>query len=199
LACREGLCGPGKKVEIMSVVVRGLLAGALVLVLVCGCTAKEESDKATGQGVAPLFALKDLEGNTVRLKDLRGKVVLLNFFATWCGPCRQEISDLVGLDKKFHSKGLQVIGISLDMEGAAVLHPFVRRYGITYPVVLGDRQVVLDYGGIRGIPTSFLIDRNGMVIKHFVGFQPGQVIEAAVVELLEAKVAGMKRPLHRGA
>jgi len=113
----------------------------------------------------------------------------LNFFATWCGPCRREIGELVKLYEKFRETGLEVVGVSLDMEGAAVVGPFVKHYKITYPVVIGTRKMVVDYGGISGVPTSFIIDRDGMIAEHFIGLRPAQVLEASVVELLKAKVA----------
>jgi peroxiredoxin len=173
------------KVGNMRTMTKAFLASTLLVLLFWGCTSQAENDQPSDQ--APLFALKDLKGQTLHLKDLRGKVVILNFFATWCAPCRQEIPDLVRLYKRFNGKGLEIVGISLDMESTRVLHPFVQHYGITYPVVLGTREVVMDYGGIKGIPTSFLIARNGRVAKHFVGFRPVYVFEQSVQELLGEK------------
>jgi len=164
---------------------RPLCASILLVLLIWGCSNQADNSELAGR--APQFALKDLKGHTLRLKDLRGRVVLLNFFATWCAPCRQEILDLERLYKRFNGQGLEIVGISLDMEGALLLNPFVQHYGITYPVVLGTREVVVDYGGITGIPTSFLIDRDGRVAKHFVGFRPAQVFEQSVLELLGKK------------
>ena len=178
-----------QKVKSMHILVRTFFVGIVALVLVCGCTGKGDDDKQATQNRAPHFAVQDLRGNTLRLEDLKGKVVLLNFFATWCGPCRGEIGDLVQLYEKFRDKGLEVVGVSLDMEGATVLAPFVKHYKITYPVVIGTRKMVVDYGGISGIPTSFIIDRDGMIAEHFIGLRPGQVLEASVVKLLKAKVA----------
>jgi peroxiredoxin len=153
--------------------------------MIWGCTSQGGNKELPGR--APQFALKDLKGQTLHLKDLRGRVVLLNFFATWCAPCRQEIPDLERLYKRFNAQGLEIVGIALDMEGATLLNPFVQRYGITYPVVLGTREVVVDYGGIRGIPTTVFIDRDGRVAKHFVGFRPPQVFEKSIQELLGKK------------
>ncbi|MDY6839455.1 MAG: TlpA disulfide reductase family protein [Thermodesulfobacteriota bacterium] len=178
-----------QKVKAMYVLVRAFLVGIVALLLVCGCTGKGDDDKQATHNRAPHFVVQDLRGKTLRLEDLRGKVVLLNFFATWCGPCRREIGELVKLYEKFRERGLEVVGVSLDMEGAAVLPPFVKHYNITYPVVIGTRKMVVDYGGISGVPTSFIIDRDGMIAEHFVGLRPAQVLEASVVELLKAKVA----------
>lgn len=175
----------GHKAESVCSIAGTLCASILLVLLIWGCTSQAENNELPGR--APQFALKDLKGHTLRLKDLRGRVVLLNFFATWCAPCRQEVPDLERLYKRFNDQGLEIVGISLDMEGASVLNPFVQYYGITYPVVLGTREVVVDYGGITGIPTSFLIDRDGRVSKHFVGFRPAQVFEQSVRELLGKK------------
>ena len=175
----------GHKAEGVYAISRLLCAGFLLVLMIWGCTS-QGGDKELPGG-APEFALKDLKGQTLRLKDLRGRVVLLNFFATWCAPCRQEIPDLERLYKRFNDQGLEIVGIALDMEGATLLNPFVQSFGITYPVVLGTREVVVDYGGIRGIPTSVLIDRDGRVAKHFVGFRPAQVFEKSVQELLGEK------------
>ena len=178
-----------QKVKVMRVLVSRCLVSIVTLVLVCGCTGKGDDDKQVTQKRAPHFAVQDLRGNTLRLKDLKGKVVLLNFFATWCGPCRREIGELVQLYEKFRDRGLEVVGVSLDMEGAAVLVPFVKHYKITYPVVIGTREMVVDYGGINGVPTSFIIDRDGIIADHFIGLRSAQVLEASLEKLLKAKVA----------
>lgn len=165
---------------------RIFLVSILVIVLICGCGGQGDQSESVS-GAAPDFALKDLNGDILRLSDLRGKVVVLNFFATWCGPCRQEIPDFVRLYEKFRDNGLEIIGVSLDQGGEAVLKPFVRNYRITYPIVLGTRKVALDYGGIRGIPTTFFIDHNGRISNHFVGLQPGHAIEESLKKLLKQR------------
>jgi len=103
------------------------------------------------------------------------------------GPCRREIPELVRLYERFRDKGLEIIGVSLDQKGEAVLKPFVRDYRITYPIVLGTRKVALDYGGIKGIPTTFFIDRNGRISSHFVGLQSSHVIEESLKKLLKQR------------
>ncbi len=172
--------------SVMKFFARTFLVSTLVTFLICGCSGQEDRS-GPASGAAPDFALKDLNGGICRLADLRGKVVVLNFFATWCGPCRQEIPDLVRLYKGFGDKGLEIIGVSLDQEGEAVLRPFIKRYGITYPIVVGTRDVILDYGGIKGIPTTFFIDHNGAITNYFVGLRPGYVIEESVRKLLKER------------
>lgn len=134
--------------------------------------------------LAPDFALKNLKGHTVRLADFAGKVVFLNFWATWCPPCRIEVPHLKELYAKYQDKGLEVIGISLDLAGGEVVKAFVDKNQINYPILLGDEKIAMDYDGILGIPTSFLIDRQGMVRQKFVGVQPKEVFEEAIKGLL---------------
>jgi peroxiredoxin len=174
------------RVGVMKFFARTFLVATLVTLLLCWCGSQEDHSGLASRA-APDFALKDLNGRICRLADHRGKVVLLNFFATWCGPCHQEITDLVRLYERFKDKGLEIIGVSLDQGGEAVLRPFVKHYGISYPIVLGTSEVMLDYGGIKGIPTTFLIDRNGIISNYFVGLRPGYVIEESVRKLLRQR------------
>jgi cytochrome c biogenesis protein CcmG/thiol:disulfide interchange protein DsbE len=162
------------------------LVATFAILLLCGCGGQDESTPLVSRA-APDFALKDLNGRVYRLADYKGHVVLLNFFATWCGPCRQEIPHLLKLRQKFGDQGVEVIGVSLDHEIDTVLRPFIQRYGITYPVLLGTREVVLDYGGIRGIPTTFVIDHNGTISDYFAGMPPSYLIEESVTKLLKQK------------
>lgn len=166
---------------------RAFVVSILVSVLVCACGGGREDQSGSASRAAPDFALKDLKGGICRLADLKGKVLILNFFATWCGPCRQEIPDLIRIYEKFQDKGLEIIGVSLDQDGEAVLRPFIKRYGITYTIVLGTREVVLDFGGVEGIPTTFFIDHNGSISNYFVGLRPGYVIEESVRKLLKRR------------
>jgi len=169
----------------MKLVGKTLLLSVFITFLICGCGGREESSPLASH-VAPDFALEDLNGRVYRLADFKGHVVLLNFFATWCGPCRQEIPHFIRLYQRFKDQGLEIVGVSLDYP-TDVLRPFIQRYGMTYPVVLGTREVVLDYGGIQGIPTTFVIDHNGMISDYFVGMRPGSLIEESVTRLLKKK------------
>jgi cytochrome c biogenesis protein CcmG/thiol:disulfide interchange protein DsbE len=168
----------------MNHVRRIFFVGTLALLLILGCG--KEEDKAVPER-APDFILKDLNGDDFRLADSKGKVVVLNFFATWCKPCREEIPGLIWLYKKFNDKGLEIVGVGLDMEGADILRPFVQEFRIPYPVVVATREMVLDYGGIKGIPSTFLIDRNGLIAQKLIGFVARKALEKSVVELLREK------------
>ncbi len=118
---------------------------------------------------APDFALTNLAGKTVRLSDFKGKIVLLDFWATWCAPCREEIPDFIQLQKQYSGRGFTVLGIALDEDGAAVVKPLAQKLGVNYPLVIGDTQVAARYGGIQAVPTAFLIGRDGRILKAFVG------------------------------
>lgn len=124
---------------------------------------------------APDFNLPSVDGTEIKLSDYKGKVVILDFWATWCPPCRRGIPDLISIKKEYESKGIEIIGISLDKitrgtEGQIV--PFMKEYGINYPVVHGNYEVAEKFGGIRSIPTSFVIDTNGKIISRYVGLVP---------------------------
>lgn len=136
---------------------------------------------------APDFALKTLEGKTIKLSDYKGKIIIIDFWATWCPPCRKGIPDLIEL-QKVYSKDLVIVGISLDQERTLKdLKPFIENYGINYPVVLGNEKVVKDYGGINAIPTSFIVDQKGFIIDSHVGLVPKAVYEDKIKMLLGKK------------
>ncbi len=134
--------------------------------------------------LAPNFALQDYDGNIVKLSDYQGKVVILDFWATWCGPCRMEIPGYVKLYEKYKKHGLAIIGVSLDRGGWNPVRSFMEEYKINYPIVLGDRQIVMSYGGINSIPTTFIINRSGEVVAYKIGYRPIDFFEQTLSELL---------------
>jgi thiol-disulfide isomerase/thioredoxin len=137
-----------------------------------------------GKQTAKDFALKDLAMKKVSLSDFKGKVVLLNFFATWCPPCRGEIPELIKIYNKNKVKGLVVLGVSLDTDGVPqILTRFVREMKITYPVLLGNMELAENYQ-VSGVPTSIIINREGKITKRFDGLVPGSYLEQALKELL---------------
>ena len=122
---------------------------------------------------APPFLLQDLDGNVVSTAAWQGKVVLLNFWATWCPPCREEIPILVQLSKKY-KEDLLVIGISVDDGPPAEVREFARRIGVNYPIVMRSRELIAEYGGVPALPTTFLINKEGRVVQKHEGlFSPG--------------------------
>lgn len=134
--------------------------------------------------LAPDFNLPTTDGKQLKLSDYRGKVVLLDFWATWCLPCRKSVPDLIDLKKQFGGKGFEVIGISVDTETKNEVVPFIKNYGINYPVVYADNNVVMQYGGIRAIPTSFIVDQKGKIIASYEGMMPKSVYENHIKKLL---------------
>lgn len=139
----------------------------------------------------PPFALPNLDGVEVSLSDFEGKVVVLDLWATWCGPCKVEIPYLVELYEEFKDEGVVVIGVGLDQGGASILRPFVEENNVTYPILVGNRSVAQAYN-VSGIPTTFMIGRDGRIHKKHVGFAPqmAQELRADVVSLLEQSAEG---------
>jgi len=137
---------------------------------------------------APDFTLKDANGHTVRLSDYRGKVVLLDFWATWCGPCKIEIPWFQEFERQYKDKGFAVIGVAMDEEGWNVVKPFAEHMRINYRVVVGDDTIGDLYanGGIDALPTTFLIDRGGRIASIHVGLSSKSDFEDDIQELLKA-------------
>jgi peroxiredoxin len=133
---------------------------------------------------APDFALTSLDGKTVKLSDFRGKAVLLNFWATWCGPCKIEMPWFVELQKKYGPQGLQVLGIAMDDSGAKEIGDFARAMNVNYPIVIGKESVGDQYGGIPVLPSTFYIDRDGKVIDRVFGLVSRSEIESDIQKAL---------------
>jgi peroxiredoxin len=133
---------------------------------------------------APNFTLKDANGKTIELKKLQGKVVVVNFWATWCGPCKAEIPGFMEIYQQYKSKGLEIVGISLDQDGWKPVKPFIDRYKITYPVVVGDASLAEAYGGINAIPTTFVVDKKGNISKQHVGYLDKKAFEGLIKGML---------------
>jgi peroxiredoxin len=146
--------------------------------------AAESEDKGLNQS-APDFVLPDLKGGSLSLSNFKGKVIILDFWATGCPSCREGISDFVNLYNKYRDKGLVIIGVSLDRGNIEGIRRFCQNKGVNYPVAIGNYELTRIYGGIRYIPTSFIIDRNGNIVKKFIGYTPIEVFESEIEKLLE--------------
>ena len=133
-------------------------------------------------GRAPGFTLEDIHGRAVSLSDFKGKVVVLDFWATWCPPCKREIPDFIELQSRYGARGLRVVGIGLDEPDK--LKAFAEGNGMNYTVLMGTDDIAMKYGGISGIPTTFIIDRNGSIVNRFEGFRPKEVFESEITRLL---------------
>lgn len=133
---------------------------------------------------APAFELKDLSGKTVKLSDFAGKVVIIDFWATWCGPCKKGIPEFIELQKQYAKRGFVVVGIALD--DFESVKTFYQNYKMNYPVLMGTNEVAKLYGGIRGIPTAFVVGKDGMIKQRYEGYRPKAVFEKDIkAELLK--------------
>ncbi len=145
------------------------------------------SDSVMVPKPAPDFSLQDVDGTVHHLSDYRGKVVMLNFWATWCPPCRKEIPEFAQLQKDFGAQGIQFVGIALDDEGLAKVKPWLANHPVSYPILLPDPKVTASYGEMSSIPVTFVIDRKGMIRSSFTGWRTDTVVEAMFKPLLAEK------------
>ena len=136
---------------------------------------------------APDFTLTSTDGKKIKLSNYKGKIVILDFWATWCGPCRIGIPDLIEIQKEYKDK-VVVIGISLDQDRTLKdVIPFIKEYKINYPVVYGTEQVVIDYGYIEAIPTTFILDTKRNIVDKFIGLVPKSSYVNKIKSLLKGK------------
>lgn len=133
---------------------------------------------------APDFALKDVTGATVRLSDYRGKVVLLNFWATWCGPCKIEIPWFIDFEQSYKDRKFAVLGISMDEDGWDSVKPYLEQRRINYRVMIGTEELSQLYGGIDALPTTFMIDREGRIASKHEGLVSKSAYENEILDLL---------------
>lgn len=143
------------------------------------------SDSERGE-YAPEFSLRDANDQEIRLSDFQGKVVLLNFWATWCGPCKIEMPWFVEFQRKYKDQGFSVIGISMDEEGWDVVRPFTDRFhvNLNFPIVIGNDEIADKYGGIVALPTTYIIDREGRVALMHQGLTSKGNYEDEIEQLL---------------
>jgi peroxiredoxin len=170
--------------------------GAALLVCIIGSTAcssspdskvraavKAEKDRR----VAPDFVLKDADGKTVKLSDYKGKVVLLNFWATWCGPCKIEIPWFIDFEQRFKDRGFAVLGVSMDEDGWEIVKPYIEKHRVNYRNLLGNDSVAVQFGGVDSLPTTFLIDSTGRIASTHVGLVSKSNYENEIVHLLSQR------------
>ncbi|HEY6271442.1 MAG TPA: TlpA disulfide reductase family protein [Terriglobales bacterium] len=135
---------------------------------------------------APDFALQLLQGKgkSIQLSSLKGKAVIVNFWATYCDPCKVEMPWLAELQKKYGPQGLQILGIVMDDPGEKTIVDFTNKMGVNYPVLVGTDKVADLYGGIEGLPTTFFLDREGKVVDRVLGLEDESLIEASIKKSL---------------
>ncbi|MGA7908211.1 MAG: TlpA disulfide reductase family protein [Candidatus Sulfotelmatobacter sp.] len=135
--------------------------------------------------MAPDFTLQSLDGKDMRLSDFRGKAVLLNFWATWCGPCKIEMPWFVELQKQYGAQGLQIVGVAMDDASKEDIAKFAEDMGVNYPILLGKESVGDEYGGVPALPESFFIGRDGKVVDKIIGLKGKAEIEDTIKKVLE--------------
>jgi thiol-disulfide isomerase/thioredoxin len=182
-----------KRIVLVLTTVLALIAGTYFAdratrVKAKGATMKADIPAHASQ-LAPDFTLKDLDGKDVSLSQFQGKVVLINFWATWCDPCYIEIPWLIEIQQKYAAKGFTILGVALDEEGKSVVAPWVakerfdvggQKLPMNYPILLGDDAVTEKFGGLLGYPTSILISRDGKIIKRVTGILTYDEISKAI-------------------
>jgi len=155
-------------------IILGALPALMAISLVCGVQ--------DGVQQAPAFELWDLNGRALSLAQFKNKVLVLNFWATWCPPCRAEIPDFVAVYNEYKDKGLALIGVSLDRMTEEDLAPFVKEFDMPYPVALGTEKFLEDYEPGRYIPVTIVIDKKGRIRKRHVGIMDKETLESLFLE-----------------
>jgi len=136
---------------------------------------------------APDFTLQSIDGKTVRLSDYRGKVVLLNFWATWCAGCKVEMPRLAEEYRKYRAEGLEIVGVSMDDGGSDVIARFAKAKHVDYAIAKGNDAVARLYGGVRFLPQTFVIDRSGAIVKSIAGPPDERELDALIAKLLNER------------
>lgn len=172
--------------------------------LVVACSRSNHADAASVRALkdrkpAPDFVLKDANGAAVKLSDYKGKVVLLNFWATWCGPCKVEIPWFIEFQQQYKDKGFEVLGVAMDDEGWQAVKPYLTERKVNYRVLLGNDSVTQLYGGVDSLPTTFVIDKEGRIASAHVGLVAKNEYLDEIESLLGVKtsdthVAGDRAP-----
>ena len=160
-------------------------------------TGAGSAPRLTQSSVAPDFSLESLDGKSLRLSDFRGKAVLLNFWATWCGPCKIEMPWFVDLQNQYGSQGLQIVGVAMDDASKEDIGKFAKDMGVNYPILIGKESVGDQYGGVPALPETFLISRDGKIVDKIIGLRGKAEIEDAVRKALETQAAKSEASVHQ--
>ena len=161
-----------------------LLAGATLLILFAGCGGGGAPAFKGVVKTAPDFELKDVTGRVFRLSDAKGTVRLVDFWTTWCAPCREEIPMFKDLHATYGAKGFTLVTIAMDDEGLDKVKPYVDELKIPYMTLIGNDDVAKAFGGIVGFPSKFLVDREGRIVDSWVGAIPRAVLEKRIQAIL---------------
>ncbi|MCI5119917.1 MAG: TlpA family protein disulfide reductase [Candidatus Electrothrix sp. AUS4] len=155
-----------------------------IFFVVCTLIALALSGRALATPMPDFTLPSAVDGKDISSKDFKGKVLLVTFFATWCPPCRQEIPSLIQLQKDLSAKGFSVLGLSLDDGDADLVNDLVEHDKINYPVLMADSEVVTGFGGVTGIPTSFLISHEGKMVRTYAGYVPHELLKQDIEEII---------------
>jgi len=169
---------------------RRFIAACALAVLLAACSRPTSTVKSTvkvekDRKQAPNFTLKDATGAEVKLSDYRGKVVLLNFWATWCGPCKIEIPWFIDFQQQYKDRDFVVVGVSMDDDGWQSVKPYVTQHKINYRVVIGTEELTQQYGGVDSLPTTFVLDREGRIASLHVGLVSKSEYQNEILNLLD--------------
>ncbi len=177
-----------------NLIVMAVVIAAIALMLIAGRDmARRSAQSVRGPGLvggniagklAPDFELTALDGKSVKLSDFKGKAVVVNFWATWCGPCKVEIPWLVDLQKQYGPKGLVILGVAMDDAGKDKIADFAKEMGVNYTMLLGKESVAEEYGGVEALPTTFYIGRDGKVVDRIFGLVSHSEIEGDIQKAL---------------
>ena len=186
-ASRRSNEGVGMKRNPLALVVVAVVVAGMLFAGFHAARRSNASPVAEKASIAPDFTLESLDGKKVRLSDLRGKAVLLNFWATWCVPCKIEIPWFVELQSKYGSQGLQIVGVAMDDASKEDITKFAKEMGMNYPVLIGKEAVGDEYGGIPVMPESFYIGRDGMIVDKIFGLKGKGEVEEAIKKALKTQ------------
>jgi thiol-disulfide isomerase/thioredoxin len=184
----EPTAPPRRRNPVALVVVALVAAGMLYFGFHTARRSGTDHPLGVGYGTpAPDFTLETLDGKSVTLSSLRGKAVVVNFWATWCGPCKIETPWLVELQNQYGAQGLQIVGVAMDDSGKDEIARFAKDMGMNYPVVLGKEAVGQAYGGVDALPESFFVGRDGKIVDKIMGLEGRSEIEDAIKKALNTQ------------
>jgi thiol-disulfide isomerase/thioredoxin len=172
---------------VVLIIVAMVVALMLVFTFKLARRSSQEASSGTAQmksGAAPDFTLQSLDGKTVRLSDFRGKAVVLNFWATWCGPCKIEMPWFVDLQKQYGPAGVQFLGVAMDDASTKDIAEFAQSMNVNYPILIGKESVGEAYGGVQFLPETFYLDRNGKIVDKSFGLKGRGEIEDDIKKIL---------------
>jgi peroxiredoxin len=167
---------------------KAFAAISLIALMLAGCSSpsslRAAAASANDRRAAPDFSLMDANGAPIKLSGYRGKVVVLNFWATWCGPCKIEIPWFIEFEKTYRDRGFAILGVSMVEDGWGAVRPFVMQNAMNYTVTVGSGRVAQLYGGVESLPSTFLIDREGRIAYVHLGLVSKHEYEAEILKLV---------------